>query len=254
MKSLSIVYITLNAEAHLAESLAQSRQLTDDLVVVDSGSADRTLEIAHGAGCRVVHQDWLGFSAQKQLAINLAKNDWVLFLDADEILTQPAVEEIRALLSTKLSTDYPFTAFSLPRENWFQDKWIRHGGWWPDRVVRLVNRTAGQMKPVPIHECWIADGEVGELQAPLRHYSFQNYSQLIHKADKYSALTSQHLFAQGKRCSTWSPLTHASAAFLRAFVLKRGFLDGVEGAAIAFTGALGSFMKYAKLQELWRGK
>jgi len=247
---LSIVYITLNAEQYLAESLAMSGQLSNDVLIVDSGSQDKTLAIAEQAGVRIIHQTWLGFAAQKQLAIDSAQNDWVLFLDADEIISEAIVYEVPQLLNQK---NLP-SAFSFPRQNFFQGKWIKYGSWWPDPVVRLVNRTQGQMKAVKVHECWQTVGKVYTLQSKIKHYSYGSYSELLQKADRYSSLAAQEKFAQGLDCSTWSPLGHALAAFIRLFVLKRGFLDGIEGAAIAYTTALASFMKYAKLQELHRNK
>lgn len=250
MLPLSVVYITLNAEKYLYESLSVSYQLTDDILIIDSGSHDDTLNIASKLGVNIIKQDWLGFSAQKQLAINSAQNDWVLFLDADEVLTEGAITEIKQVLSKSSFPD----AFSLPRQNFFQGKWIQYGSWWPDRVVRLVNRKQGQMKAVKVHECWETIGKIQALQAPIKHYSYATYSELIQKADTYSSLAAQEKFEQGLHCSKWSPLTHAMASFIRLFVLKRGFLDGIEGAAIAYTTALASFMKYAKLQELHRNK
>ena len=125
-----------------------SQQLTNDILIIDSGSEDDTLKIASELGVNIIEQDWLGFAAQKQLAIDSAKHDWVLFLDADEILTDEAVVEIKCVLSQEILPD----AFSLPRQNFFQGKWIKHGSWWPDRVVRLVNRKKGRMKPVKVHE------------------------------------------------------------------------------------------------------
>ena len=247
---ISIVYITLDAEQYLAESLAMSRQLSDDILIVDSGSQDQTLMIAAQCKVKVIHQTWLGFAAQKQLAIDSAQNNWVLFLDADEIISEAVVQEIPKLLS---QNNLP-SAFSFPRQNFFQGKWIKHGSWWPDRVVRLVNRTQGQMKDVKVHECWQTVGKVYTLQSVIKHYSYGSYSELLQKADSYSSLAAQEKFAQGLDCATWSPLGHALAAFIRLFVLKRGFLDGIEGAAIAYTSALASFMKYAKLQELHRNK
>jgi (heptosyl)LPS beta-1,4-glucosyltransferase len=250
MKEISICYITLNAEKYLQESLQQSKKLSNDIVIVDSGSTDSTLTIAQIFQANIIQQAWLGFSKQKQLAINSANHDWVLLLDADEILTDEAIKEIKETLLNDDST----TAYSLPRQNWFQGKWIKHGSWWPDRVVRLFDRKKGQMKPVPVHECWETNGEVKALNNPIKHYSFDNYSALLKKADHYSTLAAEQLFAKGKECSTWSPLTHAFASFIRLFVLKQGFRDGIEGAAIAYTNGLGSFLKYAKLQELHRKK
>lgn len=248
MKSLSICYITLNAEKHLAKSLQQSQKLTDDIVIVDSGSGDATPTIAEHYSVNFIEQDWLGFSAQKQLAIDSVQNDWVLFLDADEVLTDDAIDEVKKTLSQESLA----TAYSLPRQNWFQGKWIRHGSWWPDRVVRLVDRTQGKMTPVLVHERWQAVGKVKKLQGAIQHFSYNSYGELLKKADGYSDLSAKQLFEQGKTCSKWSPLTHAFASFIRLFILKQGFRDGIEGAAIAYTVGLGAFLKYAKLQELHR--
>lgn len=248
--SLSIVYITLNAEQYLQQSLLASQQLTNAIWIIDSGSTDTTLDIAAHCNVSVIQQGWLGFAAQKQLAIDCVNTDWVLFLDADEILSQQAITEIQQLFRQPLQA----AAYSLPRENWFQGKWIRHGSWWPDRVVRLVNRTKGKIKAVKVHESWQTTGSIIPLISPIKHYSYQSYSDLIRKADQYSTLAAEQLYANGKRSKGWAPLTHAMASFIRLFLLKGGFRDGIEGAAIAYTTALASFMKYAKLQELARYK
>ncbi len=248
MKPLSICYITLNAEKHLEKSLQQSQKLADNIVIVDSGSNDKTIDIAQRYNTTFIKQNWLGFAAQKQLAIDNCNNDWVLFLDADEILTDEAVDDIKQTLSKTSQA----SAYSFPRQNWFQDKWIQHGSWWPDRVVRLVDRTQGKMKPVLVHESWQTEGNIEELQGAIQHFSFENYGELLLKADSYSDLSSQQLFEQGKTCSKWAPLSHAFASFIKLFILKQGFRDGTEGAAIAYTNGLGAFLKYAKLQELHR--
>lgn len=243
---LSIVYITLNAEQYLAESLEISSQLADDILVVDSGSSDATLDIVHARGVRLVRQQWLGYAAQKQLAIDHALHEHVLFLDADEVLSQQAVAEIAAQLQQHSMAD----AYSLPRRNWFQGKWIRHGGWWPDRVTRLVRRGTGRIKDVAVHECWETDARVVALESPLEHYSYRDYSELLQKADSYSTLAARQMFGQGRSCGRSAPFWHGLSAFLRTFVLRRGFMDGTEGAAIAASVALASMMKYAKLLEL----
>ena len=251
MLALSIVYITLNAERYIRESIVASLLLTDDVLLVDSGSTDQTLLIAEQLGIEVIHQPWLGYARQKQLAIDKAKHDWVLFLDADEILSDEAITEIRNLIADEVPMA---AAYSLPRENWFQGKWIRYGSWWPDRVVRLVDRRQGRIKPLMVHESWETEAQIVALNSPIRHYSYQNYSEMIQKADRYSTLAAQQLLENGRCSKRWEPLTHAFASFIRLFIMKRGFLDGIEGAAIAYTTALASFMKYAKLQELQRRK
>ncbi len=243
---LSIVYITLNAEKYLRRSLEAGWRLADDIVVVDSGSDDATHKIVRQSEARLIEQPWLGYAAQKQFAIDHAAHDHVLFLDADEILSQDAVNAIAGLLSADALAD----AYSLPRRNWFQNKWIRHSGWWPDRVTRLVNRTTGSMKNVDVHECWETATEVVPLNSPIEHYSYENYSELVQKADSYSTLAAQQLFEQGRVCSRSAPFWHGISAFLRTYLLRQGFRDGAEGSAIAATVALASMMKYSKLLEL----
>jgi len=243
---LSIVYITLNAEKYLHRSLEASKELADDIVIVDSGSSDATHEIVLQSGVRLIEQTWLGYAAQKQLAIDHAEHDHVLFLDADEILSEDAVNEIAALMSDEALAD----AYSLPRRNWFQGKWVRHGGWWPDLVTRLVNRTTGSMKNVVVHECWETAAEVVTLNSPIEHHSYESYSELVQKADSYSTLAAQQLFEQGHACGRSAPFWHGVSAFVRTYLLRQGFRDGTEGAAIAATVALASMMKYAKLLEL----
>ena len=243
---LSIVYITLNAEKYLQRSLDACRRLTDDILVVDSGSDDSTCEIVQHSGARLIEQPWLGYALQKQLAIDHAAHDHVLFLDADEILSEDAVNEIAALLLGEMLAD----AYSLPRRNWFQGKWIRHSGWWPDRVTRLVNRTTGSMKKIAVHECWETAAEVVPLDSPIEHYSYQSYSELVQKADSYSTLAAQQLFEQGRICGRSAPFWHGLSAFVRTYLLRQGIRDGAEGTAIAASVALSSMMKYAKLLEL----
>lgn len=242
---LSIVYITLNAEKYLSRSLEVSSQLTNDIVVVDSGSDDATHEIVQQYGVRLIEQQWLGYADQKQLAIDHAVHDHVLFLDADEMLSEDAVNEIADLLRSKEVAD----AYSLPRRNWFQGKWIRHSGWWPDRVTRLVNRNTGSMKNVAVHECWESASDVIPLNSPIEHYSYQSYSELVQKADNYSTLAAKQMFEQGRRCGRSAPFWHGLSAFVRTYLLRQGFRDGAEGSAIAATVALSSMMKYAKLLE-----
>mgnify|MGYP000123765885 CR=1 FL=1 len=248
MQKISIVYITLNAEKYLLESLNQTKKLTNDILIVDSGSTDDTVKIAHSTGARVITQDWLGFALQKQFAIDNALYDSVLFLDADEILTDDAISAVKEHLPMLSSGEV--SALSFRRKNYFQGKWICHGSWWPDRVTRLVNRQSGHIKQVAVHESWEASGKTISLDVDLIHHSYRSYSELIQKADRYSSLAAEQLLKDGKSYSNWAPLVHGVAAFFRLFVLKRGFKDGIEGAAIAMTSGLASFMKYAKLQEL----
>lgn len=243
---ISVVYITLNAERLLQESLESIRTLTDDLVIVDAGSTDETLRIAEKFGTRIFRRPWPGFGLQKQFAVEQACHDWVLILDADEVLVPESIYALKQALS---SATLP-AGFLLPRHNFLHGKRIRFGDWRRDRVLRLVDRRQGQFSPNHIHERWITDGLVKPLDAPIAHYSFPDYKSMLVKLDQYSDLNAGQLLARGGRITSTAPISHALAAFFRCYLFRLGFLDGNEGAAIAMTTALGSFMKYAKALEL----
>lgn len=245
MQPLSIVYITLNAARCLRQSLASVQGLSDDIVLVDAGSTDATLSIAADFSARVIAREWPGFGLQKQFAVTQARHDWVLVLDADEWLLPEALPAIQQALA---QPDLP-AAFRLPRQNYLHGKRIRHGDWARDRVLRLVDRRQGAFSPDQVHERWQTQGSVRDLHAPLAHHSFENYKAMLAKLDQYSDLNAAQLLARGRRVRGYEPLAHALAAFFKGYVLRRGFLDGVEGAAIALTTALGAFMKYAKALE-----
>ncbi|MHB8427724.1 MAG: glycosyltransferase family 2 protein [Acidiferrobacterales bacterium] len=246
MASLSVAYITHNASRCFADSLASISNLADDIVVVDSGSTDDTLAIATRFSARVHVRDWPGFGPQKQFAVEQADHDWVLVLDADEVLLPPAAMVIKQVLAT----DELPAGFFLPRFNFFHGRRIRFGDWGKDNVLRLVDRRRGQFSDDVVHERWVAGGPVRRLNAPIGHYSFENYKAMLGKLDRYSDLNARSLLARGHSIGRHEPMVHALAAFLKGYVLRLGFLDGTDGAGIALTTALGSFMKYAKALEL----
>lgn len=243
---LSVVYITLNADRLLRESLESIRTLTDDVVIVDAGSTDETLCIAASFSARIFQRPWPGFGLQKQFAVEQAQHNWVLILDADEVLTPEAIPVIRHALANPTLP----AGFILPRHNYLHGKRIRYGDWGRDRVMRLVDRRQGRFSPSQVHERWVTDGPVQALNAPIDHYSYPDYKSMLAKLDQYSDLSAQQLLARDSHISASAPLIHAVAAFLKSYIFRRGFLDGTEGAAIAMTIAMGSFMKYAKALEL----
>ncbi|MHB8256385.1 MAG: glycosyltransferase family 2 protein [Acidiferrobacterales bacterium] len=246
MPALSVVYITCNAARCFDESLKSVTGLTDDIVVIDSGSTDDTLAIAARHGARIVVRDWRGFGPQKQFAVEHANHDWVLILDADEILLSPAVISIRnALTAATLPA-----GFTLRRHNFFHGKRIRFGDWGKDEVLRLVDRRRGRFSNDAVHERWLTDGSVCRLSAAIGHHSFESYKAMLAKLDLYSDLNARGLMARGRTISRYDPPLHALAAFLKGYVFRLGFLDGSDGVGIALATALGSFMKYAKALEL----
>lgn len=244
---LSVAIITRNEEHNLPPCL-QSVTFADEIIVVDSGSTDRTVKIAEEFGCRVFVEDWKGYGPQKNSAVSKCRNEWVLVLDADERVPEETLLSVRNALGRTRAD-----AFSFRRRNYFHGKWIKYADNWPDRTVRLVNRSRGSFQSA-IHERWITQGVVQHLDADIVHYGFSGYSDLLKTLNKYSTAAANELFSSGRRTNPLSPLSHGIGMFLRSFFLKRGFLGGIDGFIISLTKAGGSFFKYAKLLEMQRSR
>lgn len=243
---LSVAIITKNEEARLPDCL-KSVSFADDIVIVDSGSTDRTLEIARDFGCRVFVEGWKGYGPQKNSAIEKCRHRWVFLLDADERLPDPTKEEILRILQ-KPEAD----AYSFRRKNFLHARWIKHSGYWPDRHIRIVDRTKGAFKSA-IHERWATDGRVQDLDAYIEHYAFSNYSDMLKTLNEYSTVIAREMYKSGKRANPLTPVYHGIGMFLKIYIIERGFLDGMDGLVTALTKAGGSFFKYAKLLEFQRG-
>ncbi|MEO0335613.1 MAG: glycosyltransferase family 2 protein [Pseudomonadota bacterium] len=237
--------ITLNEEANL-ERCIRSVPFADEVVVVDSGSSDKTKEIAKKLGARVLEQDWLGFQRQKQLAADATSNRWVLALDADESLSRELALEIETLLGDANLSQ--FAAYRVPRLSFHFGRWIRHGGWYPDYQVRLLNKDNSKWSGGELHEHIQADS-VGSLRADLHHHVFRDLSHQVQTNDRYSSLGADKLVAKGERFSVLKMILRAKFKFFECYVLKQGFRDGVPGLIIAVGAAYSMFLRYAKLYE-----
>lgn len=248
MKPFSVAIITYNEEDRIRDCI-ESVLFADDIVVVDSCSTDRTTTIARELGARVIVEPWRGFALQKQFAVDNCKNDWVLILDADERVP-PWTKEI--IISELKDNQKDITAYSFKRKNYMNNKWIRHSGWWPDRIIRLVRKDAGYFEKRSVHEKWITKGKIKELNAYIEHLSFRDYSEMVKKMNLYSTLSAHDLKEKGTNVHAISPLSHGLWMFFRTYVLERGIFDGFEGLMISVMNAMGSFLKYAKLRELKR--
>ena len=242
---LSVAIITLNEEDRLPECL-ESVKYADDLVVVDSGSTDKTPAIARGFGARVFTEPWRGFGPQKQYAIDQCLHDWVLLLDADERIPPETEAEIRVILEGSPK----YNAYSLPRKNFFSGRWIRHGGWWPDRTIRLFRKNAGHMPSKMVHEALEVDGSVGEIKNPIVHYTNRNLHQVIEKINHYSTAGAEELFRKGQKANLAKAMLRSGWAFFYNYIFRLGFLDRSEGLVIAVCDAVNKFYKYAKLREM----
>ena len=243
---ISIAIITKDEEDRIRACL-ESLSFADEIVVVDSGSMDDTVHIARTAGCRVITEKWRGYAGQKQFAVDQCRNEWVIILDADERIPR---ETAGKLVEMPFNAVPSITAYSFLRKNFFHERWIRHCGWWPDRIIRLVNRKQGQFNSRLVHERWITDGTIRDLNLTIDHHSFRNYSDLVNKMQTYSTLSARDMLAQGKRAGSWTPLSHGLWMFLRTYILEMGVLEGFDGFMISALNGGGSFMKYAKLREM----
>lgn len=242
---LSIGIITKDEEKNLPECL-NSIGFADEIVVVDSGSTDRTVEIAKEFGCRVFVEDWKGYGPQKNSAVKRCRNEWVLILDADERVPKETADIIYEAIQ-RPGVD----AYRLKRKNYLHGKWLQHSGYWPDRHIRLVRKDKGAFYS-KVHEKWITEGLVQELDAHIDHYAFSDYSDMLKTLNDYSTVIAGDLFASGKRVTVLTPVYHGIAMFFKIYLIEKGFLDGMAGLVTALTKAGGSFFKYAKLLELQR--
>ena len=243
---LSVAIITRNEEENLSACL-KSVSFAGQIVVVDSGSTDATVKIASDFGCDVFVESWRGFGPQKQYAIDKCTNPWILVLDADERIPRDTAQEIKNIV---LHPSITATGFSFPRKNFFQGRWIRHAGWWPDRIVRLFRKGQGRMTPAKVHESVEVEGLVEPLDYPIEHYTESRLSQILIKIDQYSTIGAEEAFKEGKTASICSAVLRAKLAFLHNYILRCGFLDGAPGLTLAITDAINKFFKYAKLAEL----
>ncbi|HEY1326864.1 MAG TPA: glycosyltransferase family 2 protein [Casimicrobiaceae bacterium] len=243
---LSLVVITRDAAAEITACLA-SATFAAEALVVDSGSADHTVEVARAAGARVLVEPWHGFGPQKQFAVDCARHDWVLCLDADERVSPELADAIRALFANRAP---PAAAYALARRNCFLGRWLAHGEGYPDRVVRLFDRRRARWSDDAVHEHVVADGPVARLRGDLMHRSAESLESYLAKQNRYSSLLAEAMHARGERASAARIALSPLARFLRFYVVKLGFLDGVPGFAHIAIGAFASFMKYAKLRAL----
>ncbi len=244
---ISLCVITLNEEANLPRCLSSCAGLVDEIVVVDSGSVDRTVEIARDFGARVEGQPWLGYVGQKNKAIGLARHEWVFSLDADEELSPRLREELRLLRGVDPAPDR--SGFSMPRCVLYDGKWIRHGDWYPDRLVRLFRRSRARFAGGRVHERLELEGRVVPLQGEIHHYSFRDVADHRARCEKYARLWAETQRESGRRAGLFAPHAHAFFRFLRGYVLRRGFLDGAQGLQIARLSAWEVYRKYSLLRH-----
>lgn len=230
MPTVSLVIVAQDEERTIGQVIDAAKSLVDEIIVVDSGSTDRTKEIAREKGATVQHQDWLGFAKQKNFAIELAKSDWVLSLDADEILSAKLVAEIEALLQSP-SLDQ-FDGYKIPRILYIGDQAVSRGGFYPDAQLRLFKRGKGKFGDRLVHEAIKMTGPVTMLTNPMHHYAYKTVEDFAIAMDKYAKLSAQEYFNRGNyglRASLLSELIKPRLTFLYRYFLRGGILEGALG-------------------------
>lgn len=243
--SLSVVIITKNEEGNIRECL-ESVAWADEIIIVDSGSEDNTIAICKDYTDKIsINDDWKGFGYQKNLALQQATKEWVLSLDADERITPALRTEIENVINNTASS-----AFAIPRQAYFLGHAMKHGGWWPDYVVRLFRRNTGVFSEDIVHERVLVNGRVMKLSTPLLHYSYTDLHQLMEKMNNYSSAGASKACQQGKNSSLLKAIAKAKWTFFRAYFLRLGILDGRAGFIAAFSKAEETYYRYLKLSYL----
>ncbi len=249
MRPLSAVIITFNEEANIRDCI-ESVRFADEVIVIDSASTDRTVEIAESCGARVLSVPWSGYARAKNFGIDQASHDWILLIDADERVSQELAKSIRDRLALTPAHADRCSGYRIARKTWYMNRWIRGSGWYPDWIVRLFDRTEGRVRDVPVHESVTLSGKSGRLSGDLLHQSYRSISDHVRRIDKYTTLAAQQWASEGRRASIVMMLLRPGWEFLRKFIFKLGFLDGVPGLIIAGMHAWYIFLKYAKTYEL----
>jgi glycosyltransferase involved in cell wall biosynthesis len=244
MTSLSVIIITKNEAANIRACL-ESVLWADEIIVVDAGSDDGTVEICRELGAQVYVHDWPGFGPQKKRALDYASNDWVLSLDADERVTLELQTEILATIKNGSADGYEISRLSS-----FCGREMRHSGWYPDYVLRLFRRDSGKFSDDLVHERVLVTGTIDKLQGLLLHESFRTLEQVLAKTNHYSTASAQMLHQKNRKASLLTAVGHGLWAFFRTYFIRAGFLDGREGFMLAVATAEGTYYRYVKLMLL----
>lgn len=246
---ISATIITFNEERNLSRVI-ESLRCCDEILVLDSGSNDRTVEIAGNLGARVEEASWHGYAAQKNIAAELASHDWILSLDADESVSEALEAEIWHI--KKVGPE--FDGYTVPRLAQYLGRWILHGGWYPDRKIRLFDRRKAKWVGDFVHESVQVEGSVGHLKSNLLHFTCSSLSEHLKTMDSYTTLAAQEIAARDTRVGLSRLLFDPPWTFFRTYLLRLGFLDGMEGLSIAYMAALYNFVKYAKARHMSPGR
>jgi len=241
---VSVTIIALNEEANIRQCL-ESVRWADEIIVSDSGSADKTVSICREYGARVYEDAWLGYGKQKNLCAGRAENAWILNVDADERITPELKDEMQRAVE-----DGAKAGWFVARKNYFGARWIKHCGWYPDYNLRLYRKDKGSFNEPGVHEAVTVDGPTGRLKNPLVHRTYRDITDYFARMQRYSTLAAEELKSKGKRAGVAGILLRPCFTFLKMYVLKLGFLDGATGLTLSMLYACYTFAKYAKLREM----
>lgn len=249
MTRLSAIIITKNEESNLPR-LLKSIAWADEIVVVDSHSQDQTVAIAKQFGAQVHQMDWIGFGPAKRAAADFATGDWLLSVDADEEVTP----ELAAEIQSAVQGNGDVAGYYIPRRTSFLGRWIYHCGWYPDPVLRLFRKENGTFDDALVHERVNLIGQTGRLQNELLHYSYPDLELYLEKLNRYTSLGAEEAWREGKRAGLMQILVKPPVTFAKHYLVKKGFLDGIEGFILSALSAMSVLVKYAKLRQLSKSK
>lgn len=243
--AISGLVITFNEENNIGKCIDALFQYCDEVIIIDSNSKDRTVEIAKSKGAKVYLQSFLGDGPQRTYGLQFCKNDWIMNLDADEFLDKDALD----FINKKEYENSPYDAFKFRVKNFLGETLINFSGWYPDAKVRFFNKKTAKPSGHMAHQYIIASNEKS-VNVHILHYGWSNYKQVIDKKNQYSTWAAQQLFEKGKKVGPLKPVINGTVSFIRCYIFKKGFLHGVDGFAFALIQSFFSFMKYAKLRRL----
>lgn len=247
MKKLSVVVITRDEEKNIRRCL-ESVSWADEIIVIDSHSTDRTTTIASDMGARVYSIAWQGFGHAKREGVDKARSDWILSLDADEVVSGELALEIKKVLEN----DTEYSGYYFTRKANFLGRWIYHCGWYPDPVLRLFLKSKGNFNNALVHEKAVVDGKCGRLKGELLHYSYSTMTGYLDKFNRYTTLGAEKAHSEGKKAGWFDLILKPPASFFKHYIVKQGFRDGWEGFLISILSATAVLVKYAKLREMDR--
>jgi glycosyltransferase involved in cell wall biosynthesis len=243
MPDISTIVICYNEERNIERCLKSAAPFSSEIVVVDSGSTDNTVEISREYATKVISHEWLGYGFQKQFALERSSCPWVFSIDADEEVSPALCKEIQSL-------DFKRDGYEMPRKAWYLNRWVEHSGWYPGYILRLFEREKGIITDEIVHEYITVSGKVGRLKGDLYHYSYRDVAHHIEKMNDFTTLSARLLFEQRRRPGIHNIAVYPFFEFLKVYLLKRGFLDGLAGLTISTLHAYYVFLKYAKLYEM----